>query len=131
MNLRVGKYEMNKDAYEEVVNGIDTSVSIATELLNTGKCIIGWTDQTTEHRDILFTYAPRHLGGELQRGLRWCFLYVSIMGFSSMGFLIEEQTDNRKNNEYIKEKLHLRDNHCDNAICDLINDVIEQLDLYK
>lgn len=111
--------------------GKKTFKEIAKCLINDGKCIIGWTDEEYEHRDILFTFKPKHLGGNLQRGLRWYYLYVSIMDFSSMGFLIENDTDNVKSNEYIKEKLRLYNNHCDKAICDLINGVISQLDILR
>ena len=135
---------MNKDSYEEIVNGKGTFKNIAKCLCEddaTNACIIGWTDGEFDHRDILFTYKPAHLGGILQRGLRWYYLYVSIMGHYSIGFLIENgyyddegnyhQPDNRKNNGYIMEKLHLYDNPCDNAICDLINGVIHEIDVMK
>lgn len=120
--------KMNIDKYNEVINGDITYKTIAETLLDTGKCIIGWTDQKYDHRDILFTYRPNWLGGNLQRGLRWCYLYVSIMGCYSMGFLIEADVDNRKFNSYIMEKLRLNDNDCDNKICDLINGVIHEMD---
>ena len=119
---------MNVDNYGEVINGEETYKKIAEELLNTGKCIIGWTDKEFDHRDILFTYKPKHLAGGLQRGLRWSYLYVSIMDFSCMGFLIESDRDNQKDNVYIKEKLNLNNSHCDNKICELINGVIKKMD---
>ena len=119
---------MNFDSWNEVINGDYTYEKIAKELLETGKCIIGWTDQRYDHRDILFTYKPKHLGGDLQRGLRWCYLYVSIMDHSCMGFLIEDETDNTKHSGYIKEKLRLHDNSCDDKIADLINGVIKNID---
>lgn len=119
---------MNRDEWNEIINGEDTYKRIAKELLDSGKCIIGWTDEGFDHRDILFTYQPKHLGGSLQRGLRWCYLYVSIMAHSCMGFLIESNTDNRKHPSYIKEKLNLHDNSCDDKICELINGVIHELD---
>ena len=122
---------MNYDSYNEVINGEYTFAKIAETLLTDGKCIIGWTDQGYDHRDILFTYKPKHLGGGLQRGLRWCYLYISIMDHSSMGFLVEHSTDNRKDNGYIKEKLRLHDNSCDDKICELINGVIHHLDLLR
>lgn len=117
------------DNYDQVINGTETYNAIAVELISTGKCIIGWTDQDYDHRDILFTYKPKHLGGSLQRGLRWCYLYVSIMDFCSMGFLIEDHSDNTKSNGYIIEKLRLCDNHCDLKICELINGVTHSLDI--
>ena len=119
---------MNKDTYDEIINGQETYKRIAEELLSSGKCIIGWTDGKYDHRDILFTYKPKHLGGNLQRGLRWCYLYVSIMDFSCMGFLIENDRDNQKHIGYIQEKLNLNDNHCDIEICNLINGVIREID---
>ena len=122
---------MNIDEWNEVINGENTYKTIAETLLDTGKCIIGWTDEGCDHRDILFTYQPKHLGGELQRGLRWCYLYVSIMSYCCMGFLIEINTDNRKHEGYIKEKLMLNDNPCDNKICELINGVIHEIDIQE
>lgn len=118
---------MNIDKYGEIINGIDTYENVAKTLYEEGKCIIGWTDQEYDHRDIMFTYKPKQYG-TLQRGLRWCYLYVSIMSLSCMGFLMESDADNRKHNNYIKEKLRLDENHCDDAICDLINGVIHELD---
>lgn len=116
------------DKYKEVINGENTYRTVAKVLLDTGKCIIGWTDQGYDHRDILFTYQPKQYG-TLQRGLRWCYLYVSIMGYCSMGFLIEDAMDNKKHHSYIKEKLMLHDNSCDDKICELINGVIHQIDI--
>ncbi len=119
---------MNDDEYDEVVNGQYTYKRIAKTLLDTGKCIIGWTDEKYDHRDILFTYCPKHLGGGLQQGLRWCYLYVSIIGYSCMGFLIEKNSNNKKDIGYLQEKLNLHDNHCDLKICELINGVINYID---
>ena len=118
---------MNYDVYNEVINGSDTYKKIAKDLLDTGKCIIGWTDQRYDHRDILFTYKPKQYGN-LQRGLKWCYLYISIMDYASMGFLIEMRTNNKKDKGYIMEKLRLHDNECDNKICELVNGVIGELD---
>ena len=121
---------MNYDSYGEIINGEDTYKTIAKNLLDTGKCIIGWTDQGFDHRDILFTYQPKQYGN-LQRGLRWCYLYISIIDFTSMGFLIEMRTDNRKHKGYIMEKLRLNDNSCDNKICELVNGVIHEIDILE
>lgn len=122
---------MNFDSWNEVINGEQTYEKIAETLLDTGKCIIGWTDGEYDHRDILFTYQPKHLGGELQRGLRWCYLYVSIIDQTSMGFLMETKTDNTKHESYLMEKLRLHDNSCDKKICELINGVIKAIDKSK
>lgn len=119
---------MNIDKWGEVINGEETYKKIAEELTEGGKVIIGWTDQKYDHRDILFTYEPTHLGGTLQGGLKWCYLYVSIIGFSCNGFLIKRKTNNRKYNDYLMEKLRLNDNPCNNKVCDLINGVIHAID---
>lgn len=119
---------MNFDKWNEVINGEQTYKKIAETLLDTGKCIIGWTDQQYDHRDILFTYQPKHLGGVLQRGLKWYYLYVSIIDQTSMGFLMEDRTNNVKHESYLMEKLRLNDNHCDIKICELINGVISEID---
>lgn len=121
---------MNIDKYDEVINGEETFKTIAKELLTYGRCIIGWTDEGYDHRDILFTYQP-HKYGNLQRGLRWTYLFVSIIDHTSMGFLIEDIADNRKHKSYIMEKLKLNDNDCDNKICDLVNGVIYEIDNYE
>lgn len=119
---------MNKDVYGEIINGEKTYSVIANKLKKGKSVIIGWTDEGCDHRDILFTINP-FKEGTLQRGLNWnSHLYVSIMDSSCMGFLIEYRTDNRKHESYIKEKLRLNDNACDNKICELINGVIEYLD---
>ena len=118
---------MNKDLYSEIINGKDTFETISYDLINHGSCIIGWTDEGCDHRDIMFTYKPNKYGS-LQRGFRWCSFYVSIMDYSSYGFLIESDMDNRKSEDYIMEKLRLHDNSCDLKICDLINGVIHELD---
>lgn len=122
---------MNIDSWNEVINGKETYKTVANELLDTSKCIISWTDGGYDHRDILFTYRPKLLGETLQRGLGWCFLYVSIMDFSCMGFLIESDCDNRKSTGYIQEKLRLNDSSCDTKICELINGVIHKIDNIK
>ena len=122
---------MNKDKYGEIINGESTYRTIADDLLNGKSVIIGWTDQGYDHRDILFTLRPQKYG-TLQRGLNFSsHLYISIMDFSCMGFLIENDTDNRKYPSYIKEKLRLNDNSCDDKICELINGVIEYINLAR
>ncbi len=119
---------MNKDGYDEIINGIDTYKTIAKELKKGKSIIIGWTDKAYDHRDILFTLRPTKFGS-LQRGLNFSsHLYISIISYSCMGFLIESDCDNRKADSYIREKLRLGENHCDLEICELINGVIHELD---
>ena len=119
------------DEYGEVINSEITYKTTAKDLVERGSCIVGWTDGGYDHRDILFTYKPRKYGN-LQRGLRWTYLFVSIMDHSSMGFLIEDgDCDNVKHSSYIKEKLRLNDNNCDDKICELINGVIHEIDVLR
>lgn len=123
--------KLNTDSYGEITNGLNTYIIIGKELLEGKSVIIGWTDEEYDHRDILFTFRPQK-HGTLQRGLNFpSHLYVSIIDYSSMGFLIEDDCNNRKANGYIKEKLRLCDNHCDDMICDLINGVILILDMER
>lgn len=119
---------MKYSEYNEVINDNMTYDSIAYDLvINKFAVLIGWTDEKYDHRDILFSFKPRKYG-YLQRGYNNCILYVSIMNTSCSGFLIESNADNRKHNNYIKEKLNLSDNSCDDKICDLINGVIYFID---
>ena len=127
-NIR--RLKPNLDDWKEVINGEDTFKAIAQELIDYGRIIIGWTDQDFDHRDILFTYQPTKMGN-LQGGLRWCYLYVSIIRYNSMGFLIEFKRDNIKGPGYIQEKLNLSNNSCDTKLCELINGVIHQIDLIE
>lgn len=121
---------MNYDEYGEIINGEETYNKIAKDLLEKGKCLIGWTDGAYDHRDILFTYngSLKHYGN-LQGGRHNCRLWVSIAGVSCNAFLIEDGgIDNTKHNSYIAEKLMLHENSCDMEICNLINGVIREID---
>lgn len=122
---------IHQDEYGEVINGEMTYKAIA-EGVRTGRgVIIGWTDEGCDHRDILFTLRPIKYG-TLQRGLNFSsHLYVSIIGGSCMGFLIERDSNNVKHKSYIMEKLNLHENSCDAKICELINGVIHQLDMLE
>lgn len=119
---------MNKDGYDEIINGIDTYKTIAKELKKGKSIIIGWADEMYDHRDILFNLRPTKFG-TLQQDLNFSsHLYVSIISYSCFGFLIECDCDNRKFDSYILEKLRLCSNNCNLKICELINGVIHELD---
>lgn len=47
---------MNKDKYDEIMNGENTYKEIANRLKQGQAVIIGWTDEEYTHLDILFTY---------------------------------------------------------------------------
>ena len=127
--------KLNRDTYDEVINGPDTYREIAYYLYDNGSdesksILIGWTDGDVDHRDILFTYRVQHTGNH-QRGMRWCHFFVGIVDCTCYGFTIELCTDNRKGVSYLMEKLRLRDNHCDKAICELVDGIIHELDLLE
>lgn len=138
--------KFDKDTYDEILNGEDTYKTIAKYLYggidylhgNTDSVerdesqsiLIGWTDGEYDHRDILFTYRVQHTDNH-QRGMRWCHFFVGIVDFVCYGFTIEINTDNRKGPGYLKEKLRLHDNHCDDAICELVDGVIHELDILE
>ena len=114
---------MNYDEFNEIVNGDITYRAIAEELLEGRSVLIGWTDQVYDHRDILFTLSPTKYG-YIQRGLKGLgYLYVSIIGISSMGFMLSGDPIDG----YIEEKLRLDGSHCDKMICKLIRNVIKYL----
>lgn len=119
---------MNKDFYGEIINGAKTYNIIAEHLIQGDNVIIGWTEGATEHRDILFSCKP-YKYGTLQGGLHHAVLFVSMMTYSCSGFLIKDGCNNWKHPSYIKEKLQLSDNYCDDKICELINGVIREMDL--
>lgn len=133
--------KLNRDEYEEVINGPDTYKTIATHLYKglykeeldedtSNSILVGWTDQGYDHRDILFTYRVLHTGNH-QRGMRWCHFFVGIVDHTCYGFTIETRMDNRKGPGYLKEKLRLHDNHCDDKICELVDNVIHELDILE
>lgn len=118
---------MNYNEFNEIVNRDITYRTIAEKLLEKKSVLIGWTDQVYDHRDILFTLSPIKYG-YIQRGLNGRgYLYVSIIGISSMGFMLSgDPTDG-----YVEEKLGLDDSHCDKMICELVRNVIKYLNKIK
>ena len=113
---------MNKDEFDEVINGEKTYKEIAYQLKHGNSVIIGWTDEEWTHYDILFTLNVVKEGG-LQSGLRWNDLFVSIMRKGAFGFL----TDNLKDKGYVAEKLNLNYNVTAEKITELINGIITNL----
>lgn len=113
---------MDKDQYGEIINGKRTYKEIANSLKNGKSIIIGWTDEVYTHYDILFTLNVVK-EGMLQRGLRWNYLYISIIGKGAFGF----STDNKKMSGYIGEKLGLYDYETAEKLTELINGIIDEL----
>lgn len=131
---------MNKDEYGEIINGKGTYSKIAEKLYFdnweypsfSSSVLIGWTDEECDYRDILFTYRPQKpCRGNYQRGMDWCNLFVGIIDFTTYGFVLESDRDNTKYIDYLREKLQLGDNSCDDKICELVNGVIHELDILE
>lgn len=111
------------NGYNEVINNTWTYCKIAEELLNSGKVLIGWTDNEFDHRDILFVLNVTKIG-ECQRGIKSSYLYVSILhtGNVSSAFPIDEFSG-----DYIRKKLNLNNNSCDDSIICLVKGVLENI----
>lgn len=113
---------MNKNKYDEVINGKETYKEIA-KLLKDGKIVgIGWTDGLGSHLDIIFKLGLGAQSGNFQRGIKASDLFVSVIGFTSYGF----KTDSIKEGTYIQEKLDMRDETGD-ELANLINGIIGEL----
>ena len=120
---------MDFTEFKEVINSEKTYKGIADILINEcGRVLIGWTDEEYDHRDIMFVFRCDKVGC-LQSGRTFNDLFVGIAGISCEIFAFRNNEDNRKVNGYIMEKLRLHDNHCDEAICALINGVIHEMDV--
>ena len=114
---------MNKDEYEEIINGYDTVIEISKRLKEGQSVIIGWTDEKYTHLDLLFNYKT-YKEGMLQRGLRGYELYVSIISWGAFGFDVKEREIHKG---YISEKLNIRGEPTVSKLADLINGVIKEL----
>ena len=114
----------------EILNGKITYKVIAQNLINRKPVLIGWSDGRHVHKDILFTYKPKKIGG-ISKSIKDSDFYISIISDNSYGFLIEDKIDNRKDISYIREKLNLETNSSTKAICDLINGIINQIDIME
>lgn len=115
---------MNKDKYDEIINGQETYRDIAKFLKKGQPIMIGWTDEICTHYDILFVYKTnKEQGNMFQFGLRATYLFISIMGWSSFGFEINQE----KTPGYISEKLNIKGKETVEKITELINGVIVEL----
>lgn len=116
---------MDKDEYDEIINGENTYKEIANRLKQGQAVIIGWTDERSTHLDILFTYhIYKEYGNYLQRGLRGNELFISIINIGAFGF---DVNDNEKYPGYIREKLNLTGEPTCEKLADLINGIIKEL----
>lgn len=114
---------MNKDRYEEIINGYDTVTEIASKLKGGQSVIIGWTDEKYTHLDLLFNYRA-HKDDILQRGLRGNELFVSIISLGAFGFDVK---DREIHEGYILEKLNIHGEPTVSKLAELINGIIKEL----
>ena len=114
---------MNKDKYEEIINGNKTYLEIADALKAGTSVIIGWTDERYTHLDLLFNYMA-YREGMLQRGLRGNELYVSIISLGAFGFDVK---DREIHEGYISEKLNIHGEPTVSKLAELINGIIKEL----
>lgn len=123
MNIKNNK--MDSDEYGEIINGINTYITIANKLTKGKDVMIGWTDEKYSHYDIIFNYGVDMYGTNIQRGLQPNYLYVSIIGIGAMGF----RTDTEKYEDYIQEKFNIIYEKTIDCIklTELINGIIKEL----
>lgn len=116
---------MDKDEYDEIINGKNTYKEIADRLKQGQAVIIGWTDEEYTHLDILFTYnVYKESCNYLQRGLRGNELFVSLMSVGAFGFDINNA---KRHPGYIGEKLKLPGDSTREKLTELINGIIKEL----
>lgn len=113
---------MNKDSYEEVINGQETYDEIAGQLLLGNNVMIGWTDEDGSHYDILFCYKKMFMSGSnIQGGINpRSDLFVSIMRLGAFSFEVEKTGTHYK---YYSEKLGIRSLESIISIADLIEGI--------
>lgn len=92
---------MDRDRWNEILNGERTYTAIANELAANGTVFIGWTDGLHSHFDILMTAHVTLPQGHFQRGINPRDLFVSIMSVGAFGF---EILDADVDGGYVDEK---------------------------
>ena len=124
---------MDQNEYGMIINGDVTYMCIAEQLMESGSILIGWTDEGDAHLNILFTYnikinCPNPEFVLMQGGITPYYLFVSVIGFSSFGFSIDE--DDRAET-YISEKLNISslDRKTAEKLAELINGVTKCIQL--
>lgn len=117
MNLKI-------DESGEVINGEETYEAIAEEL-RSNAVLVGWTDGTESHLDILFTYTAL-IYGVVQGGVKRGYLFVSIMRRGSFGFDVSHKDTHAG---YYEEKLGNMGAECSEKVAELINGVKKYLAL--
>ena len=115
--------DYNVDEYGEIINGELTYKTISNKLLVKGDCLIGWSNESGLHFDILFMYQTTFAGANIQGGIRPTDLFISVMRIGSFGF----QIDNHKSPKYIAEKLSIYGKSTAEKLTELINGVIGQM----
>ena len=111
---------MTQNEYGEIYNGEDTYQEIIHYLNESGRFLIGWTDQLGTHFDILFVNTCSYEGTNKQGGIRpRSDLFVSIMRIGCFAFEIGKTS----HPSYYGEKLGLGDNATTEKLTELINEI--------
>lgn len=116
---------VDKDDYDEVINGKRTYQFIATQLNSGDAVVIGWTDELATHYDILWVLGA-HREGNLQGGLDGHELFVSIMRKGAFGFDADRSLLGPLHPEYVGEKLYVS-GVAAQKLAELINGVLGAL----
>lgn len=114
---------MNRDNYNEIINGQGTYETIARWLCdeNFGRVLIGWTDEIGTHYDVLFVLAAPSFGSNIQGGINSDKdLFVSIMRKGCFSFNCEHEDTHYS---YYAEKLNLDGDDTNKKLSELINGV--------
>lgn len=113
---------MNKDIYNQIINGEDTYKKIAKILASGKSVIINWTDEEYTALDLIFSFnTEQEEDNYLQRGLLSCDLFISVIGSGAFGFNIY----NEHSNEYLTEKLNV--SIPNGKLAELINNIQKYL----
>jgi len=119
------------DSYGIVINHPETYRNIASKIAEGGSILIAWTDEDSTQFDILFSCldVPYKLIGQVQGGVRWNDLFVSIMRMGSFGFEIKEDIDTGSG--YYEEKLGSAMGSTAKKLAELINGVRKEVYLRR
>ena len=118
-----GDVIMDKDEYNQIINGKRTYRVINANLRSGYPVIINWTDGLDTALTILFTPTPQQPDDTnfLGFGMRHWYVYVSIIGMGAFGF----NSNSVKSPEYVAEKLNLTlGTYTAEKLTELLNGVI-------
>ena len=113
---------MNRDDYDEVVNGQSTYQDIADQLSVQKPVIIGWTPENGSHFDVMFVVQPKFLSRNIQGGIQEDYLFVTLMRLGAFAFEMIDR-GGELFPSYIGEKLNVSGSDAD-KLTELIRGVM-------